>query len=33
MLVIGIDPEADQVPVVSESEFSSGALAEAGEEA
>ncbi|HKI31756.1 MAG TPA: hypothetical protein VKA46_07800 [Gemmataceae bacterium] len=33
MLVIGIDPEADQVPVIAESEFSSLELAEAGEEA
>jgi hypothetical protein len=33
LLVIGIDPEADQVPVISESEFSSGGLAEAGEPA
>ena len=31
MLVIGIDPEADQVPVVLESEFAARDLAEAGE--
>jgi hypothetical protein len=33
LLVIGIDPEADQVPVIPESEFSSRELAESGEEA
>jgi hypothetical protein len=33
MLVIGIDPEADQVPVIHESEFSARDLAEADEEA
>jgi hypothetical protein len=33
MLVIGIDPEADQIPIVPESEFSSHELAaETGEE-
>ncbi|HKI37426.1 MAG TPA: hypothetical protein VKA46_36565 [Gemmataceae bacterium] len=31
MLVIGIDPEADQVPVIPESEFASRELAEVGE--
>jgi hypothetical protein len=31
LLVIGIDPEADQVPVIPEAEFSSRALAEAGD--
>jgi hypothetical protein len=31
MLVTGFDPEADQVPVLSESEFSLRELAEAGE--
>ncbi len=31
MLVIGIDPEADQVPVIPESEFSSRELVEASE--
>lgn len=29
VLVIGIDPEADQTPVISESEFASGDAAEA----
>ena len=33
MLVIGIDPEADQVPVIPESAFSSRELAEGTEEA
>jgi hypothetical protein len=33
MLVIGIDPDADVVPVIPESEFASRELTEAGEEA